>query len=212
MAVTTGIRWFGAAVGLGVALVACGPAEVRVDEKQGIPSIKGSTEVALGSYTCGQPLTAGDFTVTTTAVDGGCGFFFDKDVPLLKTTDYQGIPELQGASNLVQRVELTIKTLAFADAATGTKLDVNTAITTAKLVVNGQTVADKSALSQLPKTVSLSGDALTQLKTKVDARAAAGVHVLVDVVLPDSPKPPARLKIDYDAQPALILGTTGIKL
>jgi hypothetical protein len=31
-------------------------------------------------------------------------------------------------------------------------------------------------------------------------------------VLPDAPAPPKKLKIDYDAQPTLVLGTGEIKL
>jgi hypothetical protein len=195
-----------------VAVMACGGSpEIRVDETKGIPAVKGTTQIALASYTCGQPISSGDVTVTTTVVSGGCQFSFDKDVPVLKTTDYNNIPDFQGATNLVQRVELTVKVLKFSDATTGTALDPGTAITSASLSVNGQAVADKSTLTQLPKTVTLSGDALTQLKTKVDARQAASVHLTVVVVLPDTPKPPSQLKVDYDAQPALILGTGSLK-
>ncbi len=194
-------------------LVACGgSAELRVDETKGIPPVKGSTEISLATYTCGQPITSGEVTVTTTVVAGGCQFSFDKDVPVLKAADYDKIPDFKGATNLVQRVELTVKTLSFADAATGTKLDLSTAVTSATLMVNGQQVADKSVLTQLPKTVTLSGEALNQLKTKVDARQPASVHLTVVMVLPNDPKPPSRLKVDYDAQPALILGAGGIKL
>jgi hypothetical protein len=193
--------------GVGLALVACGPVEYRLDETKGVPPVTGSASVNLGAgFTCSTPITSGEYTVTTRVVTGGCELSFDQDVQVLKASDYQNIPDLQGASNLVQRVELTVKKLAFADGA-GQALDLQTRITSATLSVNGQVVADKATLARLPTVVTLQGDALTELKAKVDARAPASVRARCVVVLPDSPAPPATLKIDYDAQPAIILGT-----
>lgn len=189
------------------ALVGCGPVEVRIDETKGVPSLKGSTEVAINtSFTCGDTLPAGDKMVTTKAVTGGCEFTFDDTVEVLKPSDYSGIPELKTASNLVQRVELSINKLDFLDAATNAKLDLQTRVTSAVLSVNGQQVADKAALARLPVIVKLEGAALTQLKSKIDARQTASVGVKAVAVLPDMPRPPDRLKIDYDAQPAIIIG------
>ncbi len=201
------LRWntFVAIAVLGAA--GCGPAEIRIDETKGVPAVKGSTEVALSSFTCGQPIAAQDQTVQTKVVTGGCELSYDQDVPVLKTSDYTSVPELKGVTNLVQRVELKISKLSFTDGSTGQALDVNTRITSATLAVNGQAVADKASLTSLPKTVSLQGDALTPLKTAIDARQPASVHVRVIVVIPDAPAPPAKLKVDYDAQPAVILGT-----
>lgn len=185
---------------------ACGPVEYRLDETKGIPPVTGSTEVQLGgSFTCGQPITSGQYMVTTKVVTGGCELSFDQDVEVLKASDYSNIPDLQGASNLLQRVELTVKKLSFADG-TGAALDLQTRITSATLSVNGQVVADKATLSKLPAVVSLQGDALATVKAKVDARQPASVRARCVVVLPDMPAPPDKLKIDYDAQPAIILG------
>jgi hypothetical protein len=185
---------------------ACGPVEYRIDETKGIPPVKGSTEVRLGaSFMCGTPITSGPYTVTTRAVTGGCELSFDQDVEVLKASDYQNIPDLQGATKLVQRVELTVKKLAFADGQ-GAALDVQTRITSATLSVNGQVLADKAALSKLPTVVSLQGDALAAVKAKVDARQPASVKARCVVVVPDSPAPPDVLNIDYEAQPAIILG------
>lgn len=199
---------FSTVVGALVALVGvgCGPVEVRLDETKGIPSVTGSTEVQIAALTCGQPITSGGYTITTTPVSGGCQLSFHQDVQVLKASDYNSIPDLQGASRLVQRVELQIKKLTFTDAATGQVIDASTRITSATLAINGQQVADKSVLSALPKTVTLAGDALATVKTAVDARQPASVRADCVVVVPDSPKPPDRLKIDYDAQPAIILG------
>ena len=69
-------------VAAALAMWACGQAaEVRVDESKGIPPVKGSTEVALGSFTCGMPIVSGDVTVQTKVVGNGCELSFDKDVP-----------------------------------------------------------------------------------------------------------------------------------
>ena len=189
------------------AVMACGQAaEVRVDETKGIPPVKGTTEVQLGTFTCGMPITSGDVTVQTKTVAEGCELSFDKDVPVLKVEDYSGIPEFQGATALVQRIELTVKRLAFTDGATNMSLDLATRVTSAQLSVNGQLVAEKESLTSLPKTVTLSGAALEQMKSKIDARQPASVKTRVVLVLPAMPPPPQRLIIDYDSQPAIILG------
>lgn len=190
----------------GLVAAGCGPVELRIDETKGVPSVTGTTEVSLSAFTCGQPITSNGKTVTTKVVTGGCEFTFDDTVELLKAADYQGIPELKTTTNLVQRIELTIKKLDLTDTATSTKLDLSTRVTSAVLSVNSQQVADKAALVALPTTVTLSGAALTQVKSKVDARQPVSLGVKAVVVLPDSPPLPAKLKIDYDAQPALVIG------
>lgn len=188
--------------------VGCGPVEIRIDETKGVPSLKGNTEVSIATnFMCGMDLPAGDKTVKTRVVTGGCEFTFDDTIDVLNPSDYEGIPELKTASNLVQRVELSINKLDFVDATTNTKLDLQTRVTSANLAVNGQTVlTDKAALANLPFVVKLEGAALTQIKAKVDARQTASVGVKAIAVLPDMPRPPDRLKIDYDAQPAIIIG------
>jgi hypothetical protein len=200
-------RFVWCAVGV-MCVVGCGPAELRIDGSKGIPEAKGGTtiDISTAGWTCGSPITSGTSTVTTTVVTGGCQFAFEQDVQVLKASDYAGIPEFQGATNLVQRVELEIRTLTFTDATTNTVLDAQTRVTSATLSINGQQVADKTALSNLPKTVTLQGDALTPLKAAIDARQAASVHAKCVAVMPDSPPPPAKLKIDYDVQPAIIVG------
>ncbi len=184
----------------------CGPAEIRIDETRGVPAVQGSTTISLGTFTCGQPIAAGSDTVSTRVVTGGCELSYDRDVPVLKASDYTSIPELKGASNLVQRVELTVTKLSFTDADTGAAIDTSTRITSVSLAVNGQLVADKSALSSLPRVISLQGDALTPMKTAIDARQPVSVRVRVVVVVPNTPAPPPKLKVDYDVQPAVIVG------
>ena len=196
-----------------VLILSCGAAPVlRVGAKQGIPAVTGSTEVTLDAFVCGTPITAGETTVTTRKVTGGCEFSFDKDVTVVKSSDYTNIPELSGAANLLQAVEITITRLDFTDTVTGTTLDTQTRITSVTLSINGQVVADKTALATLPKTVKLTGDALAGVKSQVDKRLPATVKATCVAVVPDDPPPPKKMKIDYDAQPTLLLGTGEIKL
>lgn len=192
----------------GLVVWACGPAEVRVDETKGIPNVAGSTELDLGSgnFACDMPITSGQVTVMVRKVGNDCEFSFDRDVPVLRAEDYTNIPDLRAATALVQRIELTVKKLTFTDATTKMPLDVATRVTSATLSVNGQTVAQKDSLTALPKTVVLSGPALESMKAKIDARAPASVLTRVVAQLPLMPAPPQRLAIDYDTQPAIILG------
>ena len=91
-------------------------------------------------------------------------------------------------------------------------LDPVTQMKSAAFSVNGQLVGDKSTLSALPKTVTLQGMALSALKSKIDQRQPATVKATSVVVLPDSPPPPKKLRIEYDAQPTLVLGAGELKL
>jgi hypothetical protein len=200
------------AAALGV-LMACGQAaEVRIDDSKGIPPVKGSTEVSLASFTCNMPITSGSITVQTKTVAEGCELSFDQDVPVLKAEDYTNIPDLKAATALVQRIELTVKKLTFTDGTTSMPLDLATRVVSAQLLVNGQLVAEKKTLSSLPTVVTLSGSALDQIKSKIDARQPASVRTRVVLVLPTMPAPPQKLVIDYDSQPAIILGATAPKL
>ncbi len=186
--------------------------EIRIGAAQGIPSVSGTAEVELDTFVCGNPIPAGAYTVTTKVVAGGCELSFDKDVEIVSQTDYQNIPELKSATSLLQSVELKITQLAFIDATTNVALDPETRMKSASFSVNGQLVGDKTTLNALPKTVTLSGVALKPLKTQIDQRVPASVKATSVVVLPDSPAPPKKLRIEYDAQPTLVLGTADIKL
>lgn len=201
------------ALAVTLGLSSCGPVELRIDETKGVPPVKGSTEVSLGAgFTCGQPITSGGKTVATQVVAGGCEFTFDDTIEVLSAGDYQAIPELKVSTNLVQRLELTVKRLAFTDGATMQALDLQTRVTSVVLQVNGQQVADKATIASLPAVVRLEGAALSALKAKVDARQAASVGVRAVAVIPSTPAPPERLKIDYEAQPAIVIGPGEVKL
>lgn len=191
---------------------ACSAPEVRVGKAEGIPPISGSNAFSLGTYTCGMPIAAEGYTVTTAVKGTDCEFTFDQVVNVIRESDYANVPDLKGTSNLLQAVELEVTKLAFTDAATSTSLDFNNYVKAASLKIDGQQVADKSTLSSLPTTVRLEGAALNNIKAKVDARAPATAHATAVLLVPDMPKPPASLKVDYDAQPTLVLGTGSISL
>ena len=132
----------------------------------------------------------------------------------MTAADYGKIPAFQGGAALLQSVELAVTKLDFTDTSTtpATTLDPATRITSVTAKINGQLVADKSTLSKLPVTVSLTGSALTDVKAKVDARQPASVHVSAVLVIPTSPAPPKKMKVDYASQPTLVLGTGAISL
>ncbi len=188
-----------------LAFMACGPLELRIDETKGVPSLSGTTQVDLGSFTCGEPLSSGDFQVNTRQLEGACEFTFTHALEVLQTSDYQNIGELKTAANLVQRIELTIQRLDFTDGA-GATLSLDTQVTSASLHLGGQQVASRDELRNLPHMVQLSGAALNELKAKIDARQPATVNVQAIAVLPNEPPPPARIGLAYEAQPAIILG------
>lgn len=190
----------------------CGPVEVRVGKKDGIPPLTGSSEVSLESFQCGQPIPAGDYQVTTRVVPEGCELSFENDVPVVRASDYTNIPALSGATNLLQSVELVISKLQFTDTDTNTVLVADTRFSSASFSINGQVVADKAALSALPKTVTLTGQALNSIKAHIDNREPASVHANSVVVLLIPPALPKKLKVDYDAQPTLVLGPGKISI
>lgn len=192
-----------------VVVAACGPAEVRLGSKDGIPPVAGSVEVPLDGVQCGEPIPAGDYQVTTKKVSGGCELSFDRDVTILKAADYSQLPDLMGSSRLLQAVELNLSVLEFSDTSTtpATVLDPQTRITALTFSVGGQVVVPgKTALKSLPKTFSLSGPVLNALKAQFEQRVPVVARAAAVVVLPDSPALPARLRLDYHAQPTLVLG------
>jgi hypothetical protein len=196
-----------------LALAACGGAQVTIGAADGVPAIQGSSDFSLNNFTCGNMFTTQDgYTVTSTVSGNTCQISFDNVVTVLKASDYQNIPALKGASNLVQAIDLDVKTLDFKDASTGMSLDLQSYVQTATLTVNGQQVADKSTLAMLPVTVKLTGSALTPMKSQIDARQPATAHVVSQIVVPLMPAPPAQIHVDYDAQPSIELGTGSIMI
>ena len=185
-----------------------GTPDLRLDEADGIPNISGNQEVQIPpNFQCGTPITSNGVTVQTQTVTGGCQFTLDQDIEVLKASDYSRLPAFTSAgARFVQKVEITLTKLDFTDNATGTKLDLQTRVTSATFSVNGQQLADKAALATLPKTFELTGAALDPIKAKVEARQPASVQARAIAVLPNTPAPPARLGITYEAKPAIILG------
>ncbi len=209
-----------AAAVFSVFTVACGPLEITIDDKQGIPPLKGEIDIPLNSFTCGQDISAGKFTVKTRAHPSdagatGCEFSFGEQVELLKAEDYAKIQALaSGASaggastNLVKRIELRINEFKLENTAGAAPvaMPIDTSVTSADLKLNGELLAGKSNFAQLPSKVSISGNLLNGLKASIDKREPVSVGVLVVMVVPNQPPPPAKMKITYNAQPAIVVG------
>ena len=113
----------------------------------------------------------------------------------------------------MQAIELEVKTLAFTDAATGTALDLDTYVKTVTLKVDGQQVADKSTLATAAHHRAPRGCGARPTSSRRSTRACPPPCTPPPImVVPQTPKPPDRLKVDYDAQPTLVLGTGKINL
>lgn len=198
--------------------VACGPLEITIDDKQGIPPLKGEFEFPLNAFTCGQDIAAGNFTVKTRAYPSdagatGCEFSFGEQVPLLKPEDYAKISAFASGAggantNLVKRIELRINEFKLENTAGATPviMPIDTSVTSADIKLNGQALANKTNLVQLPSKVTVSGDLLNGLKASIDKREAVTVGVVVSLVIPNSPPPPAKMKVTYNTQPAIVVG------
>lgn len=185
-----------------------GTNDLRIDESDGVPNVEGNQTVNVpANFMCGTPITDNGVTVTTRVVSGGCEFKLDQDVQVLTAADYSQYADLTAiGTRLVKAVEMNVITLEFTDATSGQKLDLQTRVSSATLSINGQEVADKAALSSLPLVVQLTGNALTPIKSKIEAKQPVSVHATAVVVLPNTPAPPAKLGIKYLAKAAIILG------
>jgi hypothetical protein len=193
------------AVAAFVALSACSP-EIRLGEKDGIPPVNGASEVALDTFHCGETISSDGFVVTSMKVDQGCELTFDRDLEVISAADYARLADLRGAGNLLKAVELEIRTLRFVDANTQEELDPQTQLRDATLSVNGQVVADRGTLTSLPKRVVLKGNVIQELRAQIEARKPAVLHTRAVVVVADEPPPPRRLRVEYSAQPTIVLG------
>lgn len=184
-----------------LALTACLP-EVRVGAKEGLPPIRGSTSVSTEAFVCGEPIG----TATTRKVTGGCELSFVEDVQVLDEPDYAQISDLTGFSGLIEAVELQLTHFALVDTDAGAPLDTATRISAATVSVNGQALADKATLVALPQTLRLTGPELQPLKDAVFQRQPASLRVGAVVVLPDEPPLPKGLRLEYEAQPTIVMG------
>jgi hypothetical protein len=187
------------AIALGLAC-ACG-AEYRVGPKQGLQPFSGDAHASTESFTCGQPLQAEGYSVTTQVVGSDCRLTFERDVTVATADDYSRLTDFQG---LVKAVDLEVRSLTFQDEDTGATLSLETQVKDALLSVNGQVVLTKVQLTALPVTVRLDGPALESLRAQIEARQPAIVHLSATLVV--TPPFPKRLAVHYEVQPYVVLG------
>lgn len=185
---------------------ACGLAEFRVDESNGLKGASGKVEVAIPSnFVCGSTTTTGGTTVTSEKVSGGCQLTAQRLQVLLSATDAKRYASLKTGTAFLKRIELALKTLSFADG-NGATIDLSTQVTTATFSVNGQQVVDKTTLTSLPALVTLSSPVIDPLKAAFAAGQDVSATLSAVLVLPDSVTPPSQLNVTYVVQPALIFG------
>ncbi len=188
-----------------LSMTACLP-EIRVGPKEGVPPISGSTEIPTDLGACGEPVAGSAGTATTRKVAGGCELTFTQDVQVLDESDYAQISNLTSFSGLLEAVELRLEQFDFVDVATNTPVNLVTQVTAATLSINGLFVADKTILTSLPKTLRLSGPALSPVKDAIYNHRPVSLRINAVVVLPDNPPPPRNLRFIYQGQPTLVLG------
>lgn len=194
-----------------VALAACGAlgGEFKLSGQEGIPPIKGNYTVNVPqNFQCGTTIQESDFTVQTKVVGDACEFSFSDDVTVVKAEDYNGAngATLKGA-NAVKRVEIEVTKFAVRDGTSGAPLDLNTAVRDLVAKVLGETVLTKADLTAtLPLTKTISSAVVNEVKNQIKAQQPVVLPIDVIATLPLQPPPPAKLAIDFEGQPALVLG------
>jgi len=201
---------------LAFAVMSCGPVEVRIDKKNGVKAVNGTLTASFRDsngtkFACGDTIVGSDasqdYTVTTKVVSGGCDFSFDQSVEVLREADYATIKEFKEAVHYLNRVEVQVQRLDFFDD-NGTKFDIGR-LKEMRMTVNGQTVLDLDEIGALPRTVTLSGDALNTIKSAVKNRQRCTAHVTAHVLVLDRDTP-TGVRCEYESQPTLILSTVEI--
>jgi len=183
-------------------------ADLTLGAGQGIPPVEGSTVIDVPQdFKCGDPISDPQkkYTVATTVTGDACTFTFKQDVLAIKAADYDIKPEHKGAQ-LVKRVDLVVSKFAVTDATAGKPIDLST-VESLDGKTFGTTILTKEDLGKKPPfTKSVSGAPVDALKATVQAKKDLVIPVDVVVVLKLTPAPPAKLGLDFDAQPEIIVG------
>lgn len=183
--------------------------DVTIGAAQGVPAVAGSTAVDIPQdYKCGTAINDPDkkYTVTSEGTQDRCTFTFKQDVLAITAADYDSKPELKGAQ-LIRRVDFDVNKLGVTDAATGKALDPTTTLLDLTGKAFDTTIFTKDDLAKTPPyTKPVEGAPIDALKAKVQAKEDIVIPVEVVVVVKLTPNPPARIGLDFDAQPNLVLG------
>jgi hypothetical protein len=189
---------------------ACGVLpDVSLGADDGIPAVQGSTAIDIPQdFKCGDPLTDPNnkYTVTTAGTADACSFTFRQDATVIKSSDYDSNPALRGAQ-LIQRVDFEVKALGVKDASTDKPLDPESTLKDLTGTALGTTIFTKADLrNKTPFTKSVEGAPVEELKSLVEAKKDIVIPVEVVVVVALTPEPPAKVGLDFDAQPNIIVG------
>jgi hypothetical protein len=183
-------------------------AEVTLGASQGIPTVQGSTALDIpADYKCGAPISdpKKKYTVTTSGTQDACMFTFAQDVLAIKAADYDSKPELKGAQ-LIKRLDLEVTKFAVVDAAANKPLAL-AAIRSLDGKAFDTTILTKEDLGKKPPfTKSISGKPIDALKATVQAKKDVVIPVDVAVVVNLTPSYPAKIGLDFDAQPEIVVG------
>ncbi len=188
-----------------VAVSACLP-EIRVGPKEGIAPVSGVTEIATNDFVCGAPISAGGAAVSSRVVPEGCELTLSDEVQVLDEPDYAQISDSTSFSGLLEAVELNLTQFALVDAQANAPLDLQTQVSSARMSINGQWLADKGTLTSLPQVLRLAGPALQPVKDAITQKAPVSLKLEAVVVFPQSVLLPQTLRFEYQAQPTLVLG------
>ncbi len=173
--------------------------------EDGIPPIQGSTTIDIPQdFKCGAPIEDPNkkYTVTSSGTQEACVFTFKQEVVALKAADYANKPELEGA-RFVNSIDIDVNKLGVRDAATGDKLT--------PIDLNGKafdtTILTKEDLARTPPyTKTLTGAPVDALKSTIQEKKDLVIPVDVMLVVNLAPTPPAKIGLDFDAQPEINFG------
>lgn len=180
--------------------------DITLGKDEGIPPVSGSTTIDVPQdYMCGAPITDPNakYQVSSSGTQDACTFTFKQDVTALEAKDYSDRPELVGAQ-AINGVNIDVTKFAISDAATGAQPAGLQSVTGKAF---GETILTKDDLAKKPPfTKEIEGPAVDALKDKVSNKQDIVIPIEVVVVVALTPTPPAQLKLDFDAQPNLVIG------
>lgn len=196
--------------------LACGQigelTEVRLDSDDGIPPIDGSTSLDLGvAFLCGDVIADanGTYTITSESLpNGDCQLQMTGDFTVLDEDDYDSIPALDGNTiELLQGIELQVTTFQLTDEG-GTALPLTDTLSALIVTAEGTQILDLAQAAALPSTVLIEGAALESIQNDILNQQPAILGVLISATITADALAdlPATLGIDFEAQPAIILG------
>ena len=198
-----------------VLLLGCGLVPpVSLGGKEGIPPIKVNTVVELPNFNCGDPIQNDEYTITTAKGSEmpptTCILTFKKTVPVLKSDDYSSRPELAplktATAASVSAISVNVTKFDVTDAVAMMPLNRETYVQSVDAKAFGETIFTKADLTKSPPyTKTISGAAIAGLQAQVKSNQPISIPVDVTLVVPLTPKPPAKIGIVFEGQPSITI-------